>query len=223
MTGTAPAPPDRREPQPACRPRALSPWLVVPVLVALGVLALLIDQAAFESLADKKREGLAWVQMLRAAGYVPTWLLIAAGVALAGWTRSAMLHAAFIAGSAALSGAIAEVAKVLLRQARPDATGGVHRFIAWSEDWTRGFGLPSSHAAVAFGAAFAVAWLWPRAGAVALVVAAGCGLTRVMMGAHFVSDVAAGALVGYAVAWGLAFASSRWSARPPKNDRTQQP
>ncbi len=206
MPAHPPLPPD-------FAPRATCWWLrgrvALPTLVLLGVAAVLVDQAAFESLADKKRETLAWVQMLRAAGYVPTWLLIAGGIALAGCSRRSIVAAAQIAASAALAGGVAEIAKVLIRQARPDATAGVHRFIPWGEEWTRGFGLPSSHAAVAFGAAFAIAWLWPRVGVLALVVAAGCGLTRVMMGAHFVSDVVAGALVGYAVALALAHVAKR--------------
>jgi membrane-associated phospholipid phosphatase len=63
-------------------------------------------------------------------------------------------------------------------------------------------GLPSSHAAVAAGGAAAlIAWrpaVWP----IAVVLAAGCAMTRLLSGAHFLSDVTLGAIVGY-VAWRL--------------------
>lgn len=57
-------------------------------------------------------------------------------------------------------------------------------------------GLPSSHVAVAFGGAFALTHLWPRAGWVMVPLAVGCALTRVLVGQHFLSDIAGGAIVG---------------------------
>jgi membrane-associated phospholipid phosphatase len=65
---------------------------------------------------------------------------------------------------------------------------------------TSGLGLPSSHAAVAFAAGFMVWFVYPRAGPVALAVAAGCGLTRMLAGAHFGTDVFVAGVVGYAIA-----------------------
>ena len=52
---------------------------------------------------------------------------------------------------------------------------------------------------MAFGAAFMVWFLWPAAGLVALLGAGLCGLTRLMAGGHFLSDVLGAALVGYAM------------------------
>ncbi|MEZ6318856.1 MAG: phosphatase PAP2 family protein [Phycisphaerales bacterium] len=63
-------------------------------------------------------------------------------------------------------------------------------------------GLPSSHTAVAFGGAVVLGILDPKLRVPALVVATACGLTRVLAGAHFPSDVVLGALLG-AVAAGL--------------------
>jgi membrane-associated phospholipid phosphatase len=56
--------------------------------------------------------------------------------------------------------------------------------------------LPSSHAAVAFAGSITLALLYPRLALPALAVAIGCGFTRVASGAHYPSDVLAGAVVG---------------------------
>jgi membrane-associated phospholipid phosphatase len=60
-------------------------------------------------------------------------------------------------------------------------------------------GLPSSHALVAFAGAFALARLFPRARWVFYLLALGCGLTRVLATAHYLSDV----IVAACVAWGI--------------------
>jgi membrane-associated phospholipid phosphatase len=64
---------------------------------------------------------------------------------------------------------------------------------------TAQLGLPSSEAAVAFAAAAMLARLFPESSMVWYALALGCALTRVASGAHFLSDVALGALVGYVV------------------------
>jgi len=63
--------------------------------------------------------------------------------------------------------------------------------------------MASSHTAVAFGAAAMLARLFPGARIVWYGVAAGCALTRVASGAHFMSDVVVGALLGWLAAWML--------------------
>jgi membrane-associated phospholipid phosphatase len=59
-------------------------------------------------------------------------------------------------------------------------------------------GLPSSEAAVAFGAAV-MARLFPEARGLWYGIALGCALTRVAARAHFMSDVVLAALVVYVV------------------------
>ena len=58
-------------------------------------------------------------------------------------------------------------------------------------------GFPSSHTAVAFGAAFTLARIFPGSINVMIFMALGCAWTRMIMGAHFLTDVAG----GIAVAW----------------------
>ena len=56
--------------------------------------------------------------------------------------------------------------------------------------------MPSSHTLVAFGAAAALAALFPRTRWVWYALAAGCGVSRVLAQAHFLSDVTVAAVVG---------------------------
>jgi membrane-associated phospholipid phosphatase len=51
---------------------------------------------------------------------------------------------------------------------------------------------------VAFGAAWMLSYLFPRARWVWITLAAGCGLSRVLAQAHFVSDVVVAALAAFA-------------------------
>src|SRR5690606_5099200 len=65
---------------------------------------------------------------------------------------------------------------------------------------TSGLGFPSSHAAVAFAGSLMLAVFLPRARTLLIILAACCGITRMLTGAHFASDVFAGALLGWASA-----------------------
>jgi undecaprenyl-diphosphatase len=56
--------------------------------------------------------------------------------------------------------------------------------------------LPSGHSTTAFAAAVAIAALWPKARIPMLIYAAVIALSRVIITAHFVSDVVAAAFVG---------------------------
>jgi membrane-associated phospholipid phosphatase len=61
--------------------------------------------------------------------------------------------------------------------------------------------FPSGHTAAAVAFTAAVAPSWPAAGAVCAVPAAMVAVERVQSGAHYPSDVAAGAVIGLASAW----------------------
>ena len=141
-------------------------------------------------------------------GFWPSWLVLAIAVWLqqraadpAGARRSAWL----LAGSSAAGGLLCEVMKLLIRRERPDVDAGHWVFRPWSEQaWsTAGLATPSSHTMVAFAGATMAARLFPRARWVFYALAWGCGLTRVLSRAHYVSDVTFGALLGWAVGWGI--------------------
>ncbi|MFE0799585.1 phosphatase PAP2 family protein [Streptomyces sp. NPDC058812] len=63
--------------------------------------------------------------------------------------------------------------------------------------------FPSGHTAAAFGFTAAVAVVWPAAGTVCALPAAAVAVQRVHSGAHYPSDVAAGAAIGGAGAWAV--------------------
>lgn len=201
-----------------------------PVLsfVALGaglfVVAMALDGMAAQALADPDASRRDWHRMLRVWGYLPYWLPLPIAWRLIdrgpGWRRVAAIgggalevpRAAFLTLSVFAGGIASEVLKMTLRRLRP-GDGPGYEFRPWAEDTfsSSGLGLPSGHTSIAFSGAFALCALWPRAAPVWLGMAAGCGLTRVIDGAHWLSDAALGAAVGYAAAW----AARRWTGRSP--------
>lgn len=173
-------------------------------------------------------EGKDWYRMLRIAGYLPTWLVVGAIVLAADaaaarrearsgvpreraptwWSRGVLLILA-----PALGGLAAELLKVLFGRRRPIDNAVADGVYVWdgpfptlrhlADGYHGGYGLPSSHAGVAFAAACIIGRLWPGACLPAFALAVGCGITRLLAGAHFASDVYVGAVAGYAVALGL--------------------
>ncbi|MEO1128275.1 MAG: phosphatase PAP2 family protein [Planctomycetota bacterium] len=175
--------------------------MVLLVVVGAAVVGAshLFDGIAFERWHRAWVFDAEWGRLLRMVGYLPTWLIVAAAFLLID-VRTAKdrgARAVLLSLSAAASGLLAEGLKILTRRQRPEEHGE-YIFRAFSEQpWSSsGLGLPSSHSAVAFGAAFILWRLHPQAWPVWLGLAVGCALTRVLDRAHFFSDVVAGAWVG---------------------------
>jgi membrane-associated phospholipid phosphatase len=160
-----------------------------------------------------------WYGVFRALGTVLAWGLLALAflshdrVALAdrAWRerhrRAERLILASIAG-----GAAAEILKLILRRERPGASELLYSFKPLGEGLlsSTNVGLPSSHAAVAFAGATLLALAAPWSAPVAFAAAAGCGLTRILAGAHHVSDVYAAGVVGIICArWVWSFGRPR--------------
>jgi membrane-associated phospholipid phosphatase len=109
------------------------------------------------------------------------------------------------------AGVTGEILKLAIHRSRPQPPHGDQPFAVWhgfSLD-TSGLSTPSSHAIVAFGAAWMLCRLFPRGSAIWLGLAAGCGLVRVRAGGHSVSDVYLGAVVSF----GVVLLLWRWQAR----------
>lgn len=183
----------------AARP-AWTRWLVVS-LVAI-VAAHLLDELAWRHLRVPSVYDKDWGRLLRSMGFLPTWLCLA----LAWWlqVREPLARRAgtwLLVLGPALGGLAAEILKLLVRRLRPDAETFGYAFRAFTENplSNRGMGMPSSHTLVAFAGAFALARLFPRARWVFYLLAAGCGLSRVMATAHYLSDTVVAACVGWAV------------------------
>lgn len=101
------------------------------------------------------------------------------------------------------SGLAADLLKLSIRRLRPrefDYQGGV--FDTFGPLWNVGHGhggqgFPSAHVASAVGLAVALSWLYPRGRGLFVALAALACLQRMTSGAHFLSDVLAGAAIGY--------------------------
>lgn len=199
------------------------------ITAVLTGLAWMADGWVYARWHDPKVYDEDWGRLLRVIGFLGTWLALAVAIALqegADPARRALAkrRAAFLFWSAALGGIVAEVGKLTIRRERPQPHDGVHVFRDWGErTWSSaGLAMPSSHTLVAFAGAAMLARLYPRARWVGYALAAGCGLTRVLARAHFLSDVVLAAGLGWMVAWGMArrLTSRSASSAPPSDPPT---
>ncbi|MGB9367585.1 MAG: phosphatase PAP2 family protein [Xanthobacteraceae bacterium] len=107
---------------------------------------------------------------------------------------SLVVRLEFLFLAIALPGLFVTVVKGFIGRMRPSDLGPF-TYSPWS--WQHKYAsLPSGHSAAAFALAIAVGALWPRLRAPVWTFAAVIGVSRVVIQAHFVSDVIAAAFVG---------------------------
>jgi undecaprenyl-diphosphatase len=107
---------------------------------------------------------------------------------------SLIVRLGYVFVAIALPGLFVTVVKRLIGRLRPSELGPFV-YVPWS--WKPAFAsMPSGHATTAVAAAIAIGALWPKARAVLWIYAALILASRVVIQAHFVSDVIAGAFVG---------------------------
>ncbi|MFM9995362.1 MAG: phosphatase PAP2 family protein [Phycisphaerales bacterium] len=185
---------------------ALAGYLLLSLLDRAAYKALFVGHANLNWLEDAE-----WYKLLRVLGSLWTWSLIAlvfiahdtgraldAGARREGrgpaWERGVRIFAA-----AVVAGLLAELAKVVVGRWRPIDTDGYYVYSGLVAGFLKpANGMPSSHAAVAFGSMLTLAVYVPRATGILIAAAAGCCLSRVLSGAHFVTDTFVGAAFGYA-------------------------
>ncbi len=174
-------------------------------LAALATLAALwLDPVAYRLLSAPDIDRHDWARMLRVMGTLWFWWPLAA----ARWLESRSRGAAGGRGALrmalvpALAGLFGEALKLLIRRERPSLHLGSYFYRPFSDRLldSHDLGFPSSHVVVAFAGATIVAREYRGAAPIAYLLAAGCAAVRVLSGAHFLSDVVGGALVGWAVA-----------------------
>jgi len=127
-----------------------------------------------------------------------------------------MVRLGYVFIAIALPGLFVTIVKRLIGRLRPSAHGPFV-YVPWSWDAAHA-SMPSGHATTAVAAAIAIGALWPRARILIWVYAALILASRVIIQAHFVSDVLAAAFVGgfgailvrnWFAARGLAFIPAR--------------
>jgi undecaprenyl-diphosphatase len=119
--------------------------------------------------------------------------------AVRAWRGPARDLALVIAGPAGIVGAyvVSEVVKLLVREDRP-CRGGVATIAACPPlgDWS----FPSNHSVIAAGAAATLVLVWRGLAWAVFPLAAVMAFSRVFVGVHYPHDVAAGFLLGVALA-----------------------
>jgi len=100
----------------------------------------------------------------------------------------------FIFLAIGIPGLVVAIVKRLIGRVRPSDLGPFHYVLfAWRPDYAS---LPSGHSTAAFAAAVAVGAVWPRARPAMWIYAVLVAASRVLITAHYPSDVLVGAFVG---------------------------
>lgn len=128
-------------------------------------------------------------------------------------THELALVAGFIFVGVGLPGLLVNVLKRIFGRARPElfADSGVFQFQHVFNDWIFQ-SFPSGHATTAIGTAFVVGFMAPRFFRLILLIAAMTGVSRIVIGMHYPTDVVAGFVIGMLGAYAVrnGFAKCRW-------------
>jgi membrane-associated phospholipid phosphatase len=207
----------RRRPRSTVTPAWRAPrYLGIGAAVAIGVVvaAMLITDASAVGWVKRLPEPLV-VAFDRMTDFgksvyflVPIALLLVAMAVLASPTLTMMsrrvlaaiaVRLGFLFVAIALPGLVFTIVKRLIGRARPLVEGSadpfLYRPLGWSVEYAS---LPSGHATDAFAIATAIGALWPRTRPIMWTYALLIAVSRVVLTAHFPSDVIAGAVVGTA-------------------------
>jgi membrane-associated phospholipid phosphatase len=108
-----------------------------------------------------------------------------------------MVRVGFLFTAIAVPGLFVTTVKRMIGRARPMVTGHADPFVFAPFIWRSEYAsLPSGHATTAFSVLVAFGTLWPRGRTVFLIYALAIIVSRVVVTAHYPTDVLAGAVVG---------------------------
>jgi membrane-associated phospholipid phosphatase len=191
------------------RARVLAAGLATVLLVALamafadGQLATASKQlpgwvhAAFEFMTDFGKSG--WFLW-------PTGLTLAAIAAVSSPTLAPLsrlvlatiaVRTGFLFAAIAVPSLFSTIIKRVVGRARPFVGAEADPFLYWPMIWRADYAsMPSGHATSAFAAAVAIGLIWPRLRPLRMIYALIIAVSRVVLDAHYLSDVIAGAFVG---------------------------
>ena len=108
-----------------------------------------------------------------------------------------MVRVGFLFTAIAVPSLFVTIVKRMIGRARPNVGGSLDPFLFSPFKWEAAYaGMPSGHATTAFAVLVAFGTLWPRARTALLIYAVLIAISRVVVTAHYPTDVLAGALVG---------------------------
>lgn len=171
-----------------------------------------VDRGLLDAVASTRTGALTALMTVLSAWWVKSLAIPALGVA-ADLRRAprrlppTLALAALVLPAASLA---SRAVKELADRARPPLDGAATALVDLPGDAS----FPSGHATTAFAAAGVVALMHPRLRAPALALAALVALSRVYLGVHHPSDVAAGALLGLALAVAVVAGARRLAPAP---------
>jgi len=194
------------------------PWPLPPqqfaiaavVTLAVFLLGMLfIDAAAIKAVAHLPR-WLVWffdvITDFGKSGWFlwPLGILFLGLAALPGLSRmsqlvlaAVMVRVGFLFAAIAVPGIFTNIVKHIFGRARPGVGGSIDPSLFSPVSWPAAYAsLPSGHATTAFSVLVIFGWLWPRARTILLIYALLIAASRIVVTAHYPTDVATGALVG---------------------------
>lgn len=156
-----------------------------------------------------------WILVPSLLGLVLAWIVsLVTRDRIRLWARQVLLLSSFIFLGVGVPGLVATLLKRIIGRARP---------AEWTAEAPLGFtplnwdaytyqSFPSGHSTTAFSLALTIAFLWPRTVWPMLALAALIAASRIVVGAHYLTDITAGAVLGTLGAFAVrnAFANRGW-------------
>jgi membrane-associated phospholipid phosphatase len=185
------------------------PWgLIALVTAGLGLMMQFVDRPLAQCFAAHAGALYQVASFLTRFGDALWWLLPSLALYLAArflWRSPAWAaRALFLFTSVAACGILVDLVKLIAGRARPELwfTQGIYGF-SYPHLQALYQSFPSGHAACASGAGIALSLLFPRHRPVWVTVGLVLGLTRVVVTAHYLSDVVAATLLAALIVFEL--------------------
>lgn len=196
--------------------RGRDPRVLAAILLVL-ILVVALSDVRFATMAAHAPHGLVRIGQVASAfglsGYM--FAVSAATVAVACWARTTAWgrerrrqltltaeRAVYFFAAIGVSGLLVQLIKHVVGRGRPGMLEGFGAFHFDPISWRNALAsFPSGHATTVFAAAVALGFIVPRARAAWFIAAAVIATSRVVVGAHYPSDVVAGAALGASVAY----------------------